>query len=610
MEPPPQLPDERPSGPQLLVRWAKFCVACSIVIATQVLDVWLIVRLFQQGNFELPWLMILGFFYSRGNRAYRGIAGFHFQTDKFADACKTFFKTPSRMLISFFRLDEIQAQYGVLILRHPPKKLATLNLTTAMSDQVLQMYLKVISVVFYWQESAGFGEYGWMLLSTVGCAFSICVAFLQWELLAAKDNGFARPPVVSGYALCHFLTRMSELVGRCMGVATWVVFFPFPVWTAVVLVTEEVLIIITVIVAKAYQTPDFLSTMRTGRCGPFKLYGYMLVVMWPMYWCMHTQTYHTAVPRPAFSYRRYYLTRIPFAWGRTLALFFALRFGVPTDAARLVQVIFASIAGTAAWMVLWPVVRRMAVRLHGTKEAPKEVDNSVAVVPQADSGKPPAGNPLAERPRAETDTAKPPAGADLEQVPSGSDAEVPVQEAVGVRWSVPTIREVASEGAAHPESSGEDEGSVPEGVGPRGSAPFSGTASETVLFQSSPRGSRFNLSSVGLQMSEFDEAEGAPSDPFSPSGSEAVLLQGQASPPRLNLSSLQRQLNEFDGEQGFAFPASAPQAPRALSQSSLGSVAFQSRASARDSRLTLPSLQLRVDDLPEPQPSLPNSTET
>ena len=249
-----------------------------------------------------------------------------------------------------------------------------------------------------------------MLASALGSAFVVCSTFLTWEIVSTTENGFACGPWYSTYGICYFLTRLSELTGRCMGVATFVVFFPFPAGTAAVLLTEEVLIICTVFMAKAYQTPAFLSSMRTGRCGPCKVYSYMLVVLWPMYWCMHTQSYIGAVPRPAFSYRRYYLLRIPFTWARALGLFLTLRFHTHMDTTTLAAVTFASVGGTLAWMVLFPIVRKMAVDIHSTKEAKeqlkKEAAELAAAMAQADSGKPQAVNPLAETPNAEPPNAE------------------------------------------------------------------------------------------------------------------------------------------------------------------------------------------------------------
>jgi len=435
MPPPPAEPIR---GCQRLLRWVLFGLTLFSIVMAQVLDVWLTVRLFQDGSFGLPWLMILGFFYSRGLKTYRGISGFHLQTEKFAAACRTFFRSPGGVMFSFLRLDEIKAQYGVLILKQHPKQLATLCLCTAMADSVPQLYLKCISLMFYWQESAGLFKWGWMLVSALGSTFSVCVAFLQWELVSAKDNGFKCPRWYSGFGICHLMTRLSELTSRCLGVAAWVVFFPFPAWTAAVLLTEEVMIIFIVIMAKAYQNPNFLSTMRSGRCGPVKLYAYILVVMWPMYWCMHTQTYIGAVPRPAFSYTRYYLLRVPFTWTRALGLFLVLHFHAHLDATMLGLITSASVAGSLSWMVLFPVVRKMAVGIHHTK-GPEETAKSVAATATADSREPPVVNPQdrTEKTDAETSNAKPPACTHLEDgpfdgpggpraKPSCSDAEVAV----------------------------------------------------------------------------------------------------------------------------------------------------------------------------------------
>eukprot|EP00929_Paragymnodinium_shiwhaense_P090224 TRINITY_DN50395_c0_g1_i1.p1 TRINITY_DN50395_c0_g1~~TRINITY_DN50395_c0_g1_i1.p1 ORF type:complete len:446 (+),score=33.44 TRINITY_DN50395_c0_g1_i1:235-1572(+) len=360
--------------------WSAFVLAMSCTIASQGLELYVTARLCQEGGYVLASLMIIGLLYSRGNRAYRGIAGYHLQTDKFAGACAEFFRRPAVLLPAFFRIDEIKAQFDVLVLKKSPLKLTSLTLTTILSESVIQMYLKSITLMGYWKRSATFAEYGFVLASVLLCTASTGVGLLQFELVMGNDNGYTCPPAVSTFALCHLATRIAEFTGRCFGVATFVVFFPFPAIAAAVLVTEELLIICFVIIAKAVENPAFLGTMRNGRFGECKRYAYMLVVLWPMYWCMHTQRYIESVPRPAFSYWRYYTLRLGFAWARGLLLVLTLHFHTRMRPEPLATIAFASMAGTAAWMALFPIMRRMATVVNGTKQ--KKVE-PLPIVPEA-----------------------------------------------------------------------------------------------------------------------------------------------------------------------------------------------------------------------------------
>eukprot|EP00929_Paragymnodinium_shiwhaense_P012916 TRINITY_DN120799_c0_g1_i1.p1 TRINITY_DN120799_c0_g1~~TRINITY_DN120799_c0_g1_i1.p1 ORF type:complete len:460 (+),score=32.38 TRINITY_DN120799_c0_g1_i1:91-1470(+) len=377
------LQEEPPGKPvlQTLEAWSAFSFAISCALGAQVVELYVTCQLYQEGEHSLAFLMIAGLLYSRVSRAYRGIAGYTLHTDKVVDACADFFGRPTVLLPAFFRLDEVKAQYDAMILGRSKVKAASLVFTTVISESMLQLYLKCIALMRYWKRSDDADAFRFMLVSTIVCVWSTSTGMLQFELVLGKENGYMCPPCFSAYGVYHFMTRTSELVGRCLSVAAFVVFFPFPVVAAAILIAEEVLIMGFVILAKAVQAPAFFSTMNRGRCGALKRYTYMLVVIWPMYMCVHTQRYIDATPQPVFSYKAYYSLRIGFTWARACLLTLVLRLHVCMDLASIAKISCASLAGTLVWMGLFPTIREMSAAIKDTK---METDvEAFAVVPRA-----------------------------------------------------------------------------------------------------------------------------------------------------------------------------------------------------------------------------------
>jgi len=365
--------------------WVKFLGWSFITIIPQAIELYLIGQLYQLGDYPVATLMVFGLVYARVNSTFRAMTGFHADTDK-ASACAFLFKHPWLVVRSFlFKLDQIQELYAIHILGEDSLDLASLRLATILSESVIQMYLKSIALVHYLKGGEPFGlALGVLLASTACCIISVCLGFLDFELKMGNHYGFHCPSMLSTFGFFHVMTRASELVGRCLAVATFVGFFPFPEGTAAVLIVEELLIIGWVLLYKTVEEPNFLATIRSGKYGSWKLASYVIVVIWPMYWCMHTQRYVESVPRPAFSYFRYYTLRIGFTFARTLALGTILHLH-GMQALNLGIVIVASLGGTLAWMVFFPIVRKASVSINGSKVDPMTMADVQTVPARSDS---------------------------------------------------------------------------------------------------------------------------------------------------------------------------------------------------------------------------------